>query len=78
MNRVSTNEMDKATNELADLVLKWAKVDQDVKENGWTSGNEGEWERLRDKMVSKAEEIKNKTLDGNGIIGGRDETIRCH
>ena len=64
--------MGKDANELAGLVLEWAKADQDVKENGWTSGNEGEWERLKGMMVSKAEEIKNKTQDVNGIIGGRD------
>ncbi len=70
--------MSKEANELADLVLKWDKADQDVKEHGWTGGNEGEWERLKDKMVAAAKEIKNKTQVGNGIIGGRDETIRCH
>ena len=42
---------------LAKAVNAWAAIDEDVADNGWSSGNERMWDMRRNEMLDLADEI---------------------
>ena len=77
--------MDKIVMELAEAVMDWSKIDDEVASEGWDGGDrDGEWDNLKNAMVSiamdildegrkpKTEDIELKIVRGygrDGIVG---------
>ena len=47
-------------NELAELVLEWEKVDDEVAKHGWGGDRDERWDNAKGAMISAAVEILDK------------------
>jgi hypothetical protein len=55
-----SKEAEALLQELSKAVLDWERVDDDVKECGWTSTNEQPWDEARARMVELAHKVHDK------------------
>lgn len=55
-----SDETENLIQELSKAVLDWERVDDDVKEHGWTMTNEQPWDEARAKMIELAHKVHDK------------------